>query len=130
MKQLMTLVLALVYMLGLVSCSSKPKTFEIVGAERLTVRSGTTGESIDITNVDDIKYITDNINSLKYSKGKKVNGSGWSYSLQWFDQNGAIIEKLILFGDGYTINYDGYYYKGMSADYEIDLSFLDSQFAG
>ena len=116
-------------MLGLFGCSSNQKTFEITGAEKLTVMSGATGESIDITNTDDIKYITDNINALKYSKGEKVNSDGWCYALQWFDQNGEIIEKLTLLGDGYTIIYDGHYYKGMSVDYEIDLSFLDNQFA-
>ena len=128
MKKFISLVLALVCVLGLVGCSSEPKTFEITGAEKLTVMSGSTGESIDITNADDIKYITDNINALKYSKGEKVNSDGWNYDLQWFDQTGEIIEKLVVWGDGYTIIYDGYYYKGMSVDYEIDLSFLDSQF--
>ena len=128
MKKLIALVLALVYVLGLVGCSSEPKIFEITGAEKLTVMSGSTGESVDITNADDIKYITDNINALKYSKGEKVNSDGWSYALQWFDQNGEIIENLTLWGDGYTIIYDGHYYKGMSVDYDIDLSFLDSWF--
>ena len=129
MKKLTALVLALVCVLGLFGCSSKPKTFEIAGAEKITVMSGATGKSIDIVNADDIKYITDNINALEYSKGEKINSDGWKYSLQWFDQNGELIENLTLLGDGYTIIYDDHYYKGMSVDYEIDLSFLDSQFA-
>ncbi len=129
MKKLIAIILSLTFVLALVGCSSKPKTFDITGAEKLTIRSGATGESIDITNTEDIKYITDNINALKYSKGEKVNSDGWSYNLQWFDENGEIIENLTLLGGGYTIIYDGYYYKGMEADYEIDLAFLDSQFA-
>ena len=128
MKKIIVITTILVCALSLVSCSSKSKTFEIAGAEKLTVRSGSTGESIDIINADDIKYITDNINALTYSKGKKVNSSGWSYALQWFDESGEIIENLTLLGDGYTIIYDGHYYKGISVDHEIDLSFLDSQF--
>lgn len=128
MKRFIALILTLVCMLGLVSCSAKTKTFEITGAEKLTVMSGATGESVDITNADDIKYITDNINALQYSKGEKIDSSGWRYALQWIDKNGEIIEKLTLMGDSYTIIYDGYYYKGMEADYEIDLSVLDSLF--
>ena len=36
---------------------------------------------------------------------------------------------MTLFGDGYTIAYDGRYYKGMSVDHEIDLPFIESLFA-
>ena len=130
MKIIIAMVLCLVLALSIVGCGKNDtKTFEITGAEKLTVMSGTTGESIEITSTDDIKYITDNINALNYSKGKRVNSDGWSYSLQWFDENGKAIEKLTLLGDGYTVIYDGYYYKGMSIDYEIDLAFLDNQFA-
>ena len=129
MKKLIALVLVIVCVLGLVGCSSEPKTFEITGAEKLTIMSGSTGKSVDIVNADDIKYITDNINALEYSKGEKVNSDGWNYSLQWFAPNGEIIESLIILGDGYTIIYDGHYYKGMSVDYEIDVSFLGSLFA-
>lgn len=128
MKKLIALLLILVCASGLVGCSSESKIFEIAGAEKLTVMSGSMGESIDIISADDIQYITDNINALKYFKGEKVNSDGWSYALQWLDQNGEIIENLTLLSDGYTIIYDGYYYKGMEADYEIDLSFLDSLF--
>ena len=129
MRKIIAVVLALICVLGLVGCSSEPKTFEIEGAEKLIVMSGATGESIDITNADDIKYITDNINALNFSKGEKVNSDGWSYSLQWYDKNGDSIENLALLGDGYTVIYDGYYYKGMTVDYEIDLTFLDGLFA-
>ena len=129
MKKYLSLVLVLIILCSLVSCSSNPKTFEIADAEKLTVFSGSTGKSIDITDSDHIKYITDNITALKYSKGGKVNADGFTYSLQWYDINGTLIESLTLFGDGYTIAYDGRYYKGMSADYEIDLPFIESLFA-
>lgn len=128
MRRIVTLLLVSIYILTLVACSSSSKTFEIEGAQKLTVQSGTTGKRVDITDADDIKYITDNINSIDFSKGKKVKSDGWSYMLQWYDENGETIEKMILYGDGYTINYDGYYYEGMSVDYEIDLEFIDSQF--
>ena len=129
MKKYLSLVLILLFVCSLVSCSSNYKTFEIEEAETLTVFSGSTGESIDITDSDDIKYITDNITALNYSKGGKLNADGFSYSLQWYDQNGKLIESIALFGDGCTIAYDGRYYKGISVDYEIDLPFIESLFA-
>ena len=129
MKKIIILIFTLVFIFTLNGCSSAPKTFEIVGATKLIIISGDTGDSISITNSDEIKYITDNITSLKYSKCNKVNSDGWSYSLQWFDKNDQNIETLTLLGDGYTIIYDGFYYKGMSIDYEIDLTFLNSKFS-
>lgn len=128
MKKFMTLIFALICVSGLLGCASETKSFQITGTEKLTVFSGTTGTCIDIKDLNDIKYITDNINALRYSKGEKVDSSDWSYSLQWVDKEGEIIENLALMGDGCTIIYDGYYYKSMDADYEIDLSFLDSLF--
>ena len=122
MKKTFAIVICLVFILSLIGCGKK--SFEIVGADKLTVFSGTTGESIEITNTDDIKFITDNINAQNYSKGGKVHSSGFSYALQWFDKDGKMIDSLTLL-DGYTVVYDGYYYKGMS----IDFAFLDSQFA-
>lgn len=138
MKKISAILLALIGVLGLAGCNKQPsgdppaaevKTFDISGAEKLTVKSGSTGESMDITSAEDIEYMTDNINALEYSKGEEVNSDGWSYALQWYNANGETIEKLTLLGDGHTIIFDGYYYKGMSADYEIDLSFLEEQFA-
>ena len=126
MKKTLAIVICLVFILSLIGCGKK--SFEIVGADKLTVLSGTTGESIEITNTDDIKFITDNINAQNYSKGGKVHSSGWSYALQWFDRDGKMIDSLTLL-DGYTVIYDGYYYEGMTIDYEIDFAFLDSQFA-
>ena len=62
MKKLIAMALCLVLTLSLVGCvKNDTKTFEIAGAEKLTVMSGETGESIEITNANDIKYITDNI---------------------------------------------------------------------
>ena len=138
MKKISAILLALIGVLGLAGCNKQPsgdppaaevKTFDISGAEKLTVISGSTGESMDITSAEDIEYMTDNINALEYSKGEEVNSDGWSYALQWYNANGETIEKLTLLGDGHTIIFDGYYYKGMSADYKIDLSFLEEQFA-
>ena len=44
------------------------------------------------------------------------------------NENGEVIEKITLLGDGYTIIYNGYYYRGMSIDYMIDLGFVEKLF--
>ena len=45
----------------------------------------------------------------------------------WSDENGNEVEKVTVLNE-YTIVYDGRYYKGMEADYEIDLAFLKDLF--
>ena len=126
MKKMMLLVCACI-LLSMVGCSSRSHTFELPDAAKITVISGTTGQSVGITDADSIQYITDNINSLTYSKGEKVNSDGWSYGLTWSDGDGNEVEKLTVLNE-YTIIYEGRYYKGMEADYEIDLAFLKDLF--
>ena len=129
-KTVLALMLALTF--GLAGCASDPLLtatgFMIEGAERLSVTSGETGAKVDIVDEEDIEYITDNIGALAYSKEGEVNGDGFSYSLQWYDADGNLIESMGLLGDGYTVIFDGHYYKGMEADCEIDLDFIEDRF--
>ncbi|MBQ3078280.1 MAG: hypothetical protein IJC43_10520 [Clostridia bacterium] len=129
MKKHFAFALLSALLLTLFSCSADPKTFVIEGAQRLSVMSGTTGERIELTSAEDIAYLTDNIGALSFSKGDKVNGDGWSYSLCWYDESGKELETVTLLGDGVTIVFDGRYYQSMSIDEEIDLAFLEGKFA-
>ena len=106
--------------------AGEPK-FEIGAAAKITVLSGTTGDQVEITDTESIQYITDNINGLTYSKGEKVNSDGWNYALIWYDMDGNEQKKLTVLNE-YTVIFDGRYYKGMEADYEIDLAFLKKLF--
>ena len=126
MKKLVVVVCAFI-VLSMVACSSRTHKFEIVDAAKLTVTSGNTGEKVEITDTESIRYITDNINSLTYSKGDKVSSDGWSYALTWYDKDGNEQKKLTVLNE-YTIIYDGRYYKGMETDYEIDMAFLEKLF--
>ena len=126
MKKIVLVVCAFI-VLCTVACSSRTHKFEIGDAAKITVTSGTTGEQVEITDTESIRYITDNINGLSYSKGEKVNSDGWSYAMIWYDKDGNEQKKLTVLNE-YTINFDGRYYKGMEADYEIDLAFLEKLF--
>lgn len=121
--------------LGLSACGQQQTNKEenvllrnvnIDDVEKVTIKSGGTGESVDITEPEDIEYITNSINSLEYSKGEKVNGDGWSYMLRWYNSDGEIAEEITLLGTD-TIIFDGHYYRNIS-DKEIDISFLVEQF--
>ena len=113
--------------LCMVACSSHTHKFEIGDAAKLTVTSGNTGEKVEITDTESIRYITDNINGLTYSKGEKVSSDGWSYALIWYDKDGNEQKKLTVLNE-YTVIFDGRYYKGTEADYMIDLAFLEKLF--
>ena len=126
MKKIVLVVCAFI-VLCTVGCSSRTHKFEIGDVAKITVTSGTTGEQVEITDTESIQHITDNINGLTYSKGKKVNSDGWSYALVWYDKDGNEQKKLTVLNE-YTVIYDGRYYKGMEADYEIDLNFLEKLF--
>ena len=101
--------------------------FEIGDAAKIIVSSGTTGTQVEITDTESIRYITDNINGLTYSKGEKVNSDGWSYALILYDKDGNEQKKLTVLNE-HTVIFDGRYYEGMEADYEIDLTYLAKLF--
>lgn len=126
MKKIVLVVCAFI-VLCMAACSSRTHKFEIGDAAKIIVYSGTTGEQVEITDTESIQYITDNINGLTYSKGEKVNSDGWSYALIWYDKDGNEQKKLTVLNE-YTVIFDGRYYEGMEADYEIDLTYLAKLF--
>jgi len=120
-------VICIFIILCTIACSSRTHKFEIGDAAKIIVSSGTTGTQVEITDTENIQYITDNINDLTYSKGDKVSSDGWSYALTWYDTDGNELKKLTVLNEN-TVIFDGRYYKGMEADYEIDLAFLEKLF--
>ena len=135
MRKHIVFLMLLACVLGLSACGQQQTNKEenvllqnvnIDDVEKVTIKSGGTGESVDITEPEDIEYITNSINSLEYSKGEKVNGDGWNYILRWYNSDGEIAEEITLLGTD-TIIFDGHYYRNIS-DGEIDISFLMEQF--
>lgn len=95
----------------------------------LEITDGSTGETIQVTDPEAIRYIADNLNAMGFSHAGTAEGAGWTYGLTWFDHQGKPFETIFLMGDGYTILYEGRYAKGMEADQEIDLAFVESLLA-
>lgn len=125
MKKMLALGLALVLSLCVVGCSEKSMTFDIGEANKIELRSGADGTMVEITNAEDIKYITDNINALTFSKGKSSKDhNGWSYSLKWYDSENVLMEEIVVMSE-YQIDYKDYFYKGMEVNNEIDLAYFD-----
>ena len=125
MKKMLALGLALVLSLCVVGCSEKSMTFDIGEANKIELRSGADGTMVEITNAEDIKYITDNINALTFSKGKSSKDhNGWSYSLKWYDSENVLMEEIVVMSE-YQIDYKDYFYKGMEVDNKIDLAYFD-----
>ena len=96
MRKHIVFLMLLACVLGLSACGQQQTNKEenvllqnvnIDDVEKVTIKSGGTGESVDITEPEDIEYITNSINSLEYSKGEKVNGDGWSYILRWYNSD-------------------------------------------
>ena len=67
MKKIVLVVFAFI-VLCMAACSSRTQNYEVGDATKIIVTSGNTGEQVDITDSESIRYITDNINSLTYSK--------------------------------------------------------------
>jgi uncharacterized protein YcfL len=106
----------------LVACSST-KSFEIQNAIKVELRSGNTGNTVEITDKDIIQQITNNISSLRYEKGNSSNNStGWSYSIKWYEKDGVLIEEIVIIGSQ-TIDYKGKTYTVL--DGSIDIESLD-----
>lgn len=125
MKKFVASFLVLVLALSMVGCSEKSMKFDIGEASKIELRSGTDGTVIEITNTEDIKHITDNINALTFSRGESSKDySGWSYFLKWYNLENNLMEEIVVMSEQ-QIDYKGYFYSSMETDHEIDLAYFD-----
>ena len=97
------------------------KTFEVTGADSIVIMSGTTGESVEVTDPETVRELTENINSIEFTRRQSSkNSSGWSYSLRWYVPDGEEIESVTVQGNG-TIDYDGHFWSAVSGSIDMDI---------
>ncbi len=124
MKRLLALVLVFAIALTMVGCAKKTVTFDIDGVSKILLMSGSSGEMVEITDSETIKFITDNINSMEFHRDTSSRyHNGWSYSLRWYDSEDNLIEYIVVMS-ATRIDYDNYFYNEMDADVEIDIEYL------
>lgn len=124
MKKFLTAVLILALLLFPSGCAAKTTTLDIGDASKIELRSGSTGEQIDVTDEDSIRHITENINAMKLRDEGKVDSDGWSYSLSWFDEDGNCLKQITLVG-GKTVVFEGHRYSTADDGEKADTAFLD-----
>lgn len=130
MKKLIAIVLALACVLSLVSCGDKDLTFDIGEASKINIKSGLTGDEVNIADNEFIESITENINSLRFEKTSAADGKvGYVYMLTWFDiEDKQIASITVTDENGYQISHDGYYYKA-GDDRSIDIELIAEMFS-
>lgn len=101
-------------------------TFSIGDAAKINIKSGLTGDEVNIADDDFIKGITEDINALRFEKTSATDGKvGYAYMLTWYDADNTQIACVTITDEnGYQISHDGYYYK-VGADLNIDIELID-----
>ena len=85
----------------------------------IELQSGTTGESVTITDADTIEQITDNATSLRYRYIGEPDSSGWSYWIKWLDADGNVIGEM--FPHGWRVVWNDSYYEVSGGTIDDDL---------
>lgn len=126
MKKKIALLLTVFCMLALFTGCSSQKDFNIKGAAKIELKSGTNGTIVEITDKESIDHITENINAIKFSKEKSSKDhSEWSYRIKWYNSENKLIEDIVIIGEN-MIEYKNYFYRSIKADDDIDIAYFDT----
>ena len=128
MKRTMCFVLSALLLFAVCVCSSNHTQLKIDDAEKLLIMSGSTGETVELTDTNTLEKITQNITGLSFEKMGKVESDGWYYNLRWYDSSDALLMNLSISDtNGYQIIYNGHYYI-VAADLCIDMEAIENAF--
>lgn len=110
-------------MLVLLAGCGLVRSFQIGEAARMTLTSGTTGETVELTDPEVIRAVTDNIESIRFQRcHSSGNSTGWSYAIRWYDAGGAVLEDMVIQSSG-MINVDGWFWAAASGG--VDTALLE-----
>ena len=94
MKKWMAIFLAVVFLSGMASCSSKMVLKDISDSQKIEIYEFESDTSIEITDPEVIKRISENLESLKLSKLHYNKPTGSVYTLTFYDANDNPIEMI------------------------------------
>ena len=105
-----------------------PKTFlnRLDASEVMTISvfDGNTGKGFVIESSEEIRQIVENIQQIKMKRDSiSVGYSGYSFRVQFMDQNGKVIDSFII-NSSNSIRDDPFFYRcdgGLCYDYMKDL---------
>ena len=110
-------------MLVLLAGCGLVRSFQIGEAARMTLTSGATGETVELTDPEAIRAVTDNIESIRFQRcSSSGNSTGWSYAIRWYDAGGAVLEDMVIQSSG-MINVDGWFWAADSGG--VDTALLE-----
>jgi len=129
MKRLITFVLILVYVLGLVGCSNgsingiaKATLIEVVQYDK---SDGTEIGTVTLIEESNIRYIIDNLNSLKLKKMKYNEPTVLEYKLTFFNVEGDVIETVSIPANDW-IDFGGNFHSIIGG--ELDRTYIAGLF--
>ena len=125
-KILLAIPFVLLTYIGLTYVPHKAVSIDQSNVSRITIFDGNTGKAIDITDTDKINHIISNLRDITFQKGKpSFWRMGYSYRTTFYDDNGEVIEELIISSND-TIRYKGFFYT--AKDYKIDYNYVEQLF--
>lgn len=120
---IITVPLVLLLMFALTYIPHKVVSIDPSIVSKITVFDGNTGYEIEITDVNDITKIINNLSEVTFQKGKPSFGyMGYSLRTTIFDTKGKTIKELIINSND-TIRYKGFFYT--SVENSIDYDYIE-----
>ncbi len=117
--------LALICLLLLGGCGKKAKTFDLSGAQALTVTS-VSGQKTEVTDPETARKISESISALEFERGESAaNVNGFGPIVTWYGADGGVLDAVSVM-DWETVMYDGWFWtaKGGNIDTESINSVL------
>lgn len=94
---------------------------------KIHIINGTTGEEVEVTDTGDIHHIINNLNDIRFKKGKRATGYlGYVFDTTIYDKQGHELKNIIINSDD-TIRYKNYFYTDSTSG--IDFEFPESVFS-
>ena len=120
MKKLTAIFLTVICLFGMVSCSSKMILKDISVSKKIEIYCFEADKSIEITDTDVIKRISDNLESLKLFELRYNKPTGSVYTLTFYDANDNPIEKIEVPSVFHWIRCNGTFYTITEGQFDRD----------